>query len=150
MRELSQLSNSRCRFEVQVAIMSRPITSYFATISQEELLTQATARPPRALPAIPPQPKKRPVGRPRKISTINELETCDHGTPRHSQKRSADDSQQENSSSLANKSNTKQVRCQYSYKQKESGRICQTSWNKSCCQKVQHCTKERSTLVQGA
>ena len=59
MRELSQLSNSRCRFEVQVAIMSRPITSYFATISQEEFLTQATARPPRALPAIPPQPKKR-------------------------------------------------------------------------------------------
>ena len=40
--------------EVQVAIMSRPITSYFATISREEFLV---ARPPRVLPATVPQPK---------------------------------------------------------------------------------------------
>ena len=43
--------------EVQVAIMFRPITSYFVTISREEFLTQAVARPPRVLPATVPQPK---------------------------------------------------------------------------------------------
>ena len=46
--------------EVLVAIMSRPITSYFATISREEFLTQAAAGPLRVLPATVPQLKKKP------------------------------------------------------------------------------------------
>ena len=95
--------------------MSRPITSYFATMTREEFLAQAATRPPRALPATPPI--KRPVGRPRKTST-KEQENLGHGTP-HPQNRSVDDSEQESSSSMANKPSTKSVRCQYSYRQKE-------------------------------
>ena len=63
--------------------------------------------------------KKRPVGHPRKTSTNNELESRDCGIPRHSQKQSAGDCEQENSSSLTNKPSTKEVRWQYSYKLKE-------------------------------
>ena len=99
--------------------MARPITSYFATISREEFLTQAAARPPQVLPAAPPQPKKRPVGRPRKVSTNNELETHDHGTTGHPRKRSSDDNEQENSSSQPNTPSMKEVHRQYSYEQKE-------------------------------
>ena len=87
-----------------------------ATLQPLEYLAQAAARPPQVLSAPPPQPQKRPVGRPRKVSINDELEKCDHHTERP-RKRSTDDSEQENSSNKANE--PKQVRRQYSYKQKE-------------------------------
>ena len=66
--------------------------------------------------AAPPQPKKRPVDHPRKASTNDEPERHNHHTERP-RKRSTDDSKQENSSGQADEA--KQVRQQYSYKQKE-------------------------------
>ena len=97
--------------------MARSITSYFKAIDREEYLVQAASRSSPVLSAALPQaqPKKRPVGRPRKVSTSDQQDTERAERPR---KRSADDSEKENSSTGATKP-TKEVRRQYSYQQKE-------------------------------